>query len=226
MLPKSSPFDDIETDRPQSFDLFGRPERTWRVIYAAPRWRFDHYANEQDAKANSYEAMSTLPVSSIADKDAVLFLWCPDTMTDKGLNLIRAWGFKYRGAAFHWAKTRDGTNLSSMDHHRDLPMSTGYITRGNMEPLLLATRGEPPLRKHLIDNVMRTRGDIRKLQFFPRCKDRGHPEEFMALIEQLYDGPYLSLYEARKREGWGSWAPRIATPSKTEDLHNQTDRLI
>lgn len=210
-------FANIITDRPPAQDLFGRAERLWRVIYAAPKWRFEHYSDDDQASRTSYDDMLRLPVSSISEADAVLFLWAPDTMTDKALALIRAWGFSYRGVAFHWAKTREATDLTAMHYQRDLPMSTGYITRGNVEPLLIATRGDPKLRKHLINGRYASRGDIRKLQFAPREKGGTRPEKFKALIEEIYDGPYLSLYDPRPRPEWGSWMPNVAVPRSPDD---------
>ena len=210
-------FANIITDRPPAQDLFGRAERLWRVIYAAPKWRFEHYSDDEQASRTSFDDMLRLPVSSISEQDAVLFLWAPDTMTDKALALIRAWGFSYRGVAFHWAKTREATDLSAMHYQRDLPMSTGYITRGNIEPLLIATRGDPKLRKHHINGRYASRGDIRKLQFAPREKGGTRPEKFKALIEEIYEGPYLSLYDTRPRPQWGSWTPNVIGENRLHD---------
>lgn len=208
----------IVTDIPESFDLFGRSLRKWRVVLIQPRWSFAHRSKKGEAKNQnkkvrtfSLNELMRLPISDITEKSSIVFIWTPDSQLPLAIRLMESWGYRYNGVAFYWAKTRPDTNIENMHHLRDLPMSTGYITRSNPMPLLMGVKGEPGLKKHHINGDFRTRGDIRKLQFFPRQEDRQTPPEFRDLVEMLYDGPYLEIF-GKGKEGWGSWQPPKTQP--------------
>ena len=83
----------------------------------------------------SIEELCTLPVSEIAEKDCVLFLWATFPQLKEALQLIEAWGFQYKTVAFVWLKTnkKAGTWFYGL----------GFWTRGNAEICLLATKGHP-----------------------------------------------------------------------------------
>ena len=212
MLPDISNISkDIISQRPETFDLFGKPTRTWPVIYMAPQWSFSYRGKKGENRNPVKEGtpinlgqLTHLPVPQLLDKDGVVLVWTTDARFPQLLSLFESWGLRYNGVTFYWAKTRDDADLENMHHERDLPMSTGYITRSNPSMLVMGVRGEPGLRKHNINGEMRRRADIRKLQFAPRMpNNRPHPK-FRGLIEQLYDGPYLELF-SDPLEGWDSW---------------------
>ena len=108
--------------------------KTWnskyKVIYADPPWHFKSYSTKGDGRnaTNHYDCMSindicNLPVSDLADNDCVLLMWCVDPMLPEALEVIKAWGFKYKTVGFTWAK----------QNKNDLGMFTGlgYWTRAN-----------------------------------------------------------------------------------------------
>jgi N6-adenosine-specific RNA methylase IME4 len=219
----SNIFDNIITDRPMTYDLFGKMIRKWRVFYVDPPWKFNHRSELGEGRnpnrhydTMSLEDMIVLPVGDLAEDNAVMAMWATDTTMAQAINLMHAWGFRYNTVLFYWLKTRLTTDLEAMHFEKDLPMGTGYISRANPEVILLGTRGEPSLRTHIINGVRRTRGDIRKVQFAPRGVHSAKPKMFMDLIEQLYDGPYLELFARNQREGWGSWGNQILTGPSTE----------
>lgn len=209
-------FDSIETDRPETADLFGNNTRKWRVIYADPPWSFANRSElGEDRNANQHydtmpiEDIMALPVKDIAEDDAVLFMWVTDPTLDQAMHVLRAWGFDYKTVAFYWAKTWEKTDPTAMHETKDFPIGTGYITRGNPEQLWIASRGEPRRRLHRIDGILKPDMSIRRLQFAPRGVHSQKPEKFYGLIERLYDGPYLELFSRTRRPGWGAWGNQV-----------------
>lgn len=207
----------IVTEREETFDLLGKPMRTWPVIYLTPPWGFSYRGpkgekrNSKDVPTLGLPELATIPIPRLLSDDGTIFMWVPDGRLPLALELLSIWGVRYNGMAFLWAKTREDTVVESMHHEYDLPMSTGYITRGNPMPMIMGVRGEPSMRKHRIEGQLRPRHDIRKLQFAPRVERfQAHPK-FRGLISQLYDGPYLELFGDGER-GWDHWTPDWSKP--------------
>ena len=203
---------EITSSRPPSFDLLGESTRRWKVVYMTPPWLFKHRSKKGDTRKPGgvdtttlgFSDLARLPMPILLEKDAVVFIWAPDTQLNRVLSLFDIWGLRYNGFAFYWARTREDTDLTAMHHERDLPMATGYITRSNPVPMIMGVRGEPSLRKHLQeDGTRKTRKDIRKLQFAPYTAGGAHPR-FRSMVEQIYDGPYLELFGPGGGE-WDHW---------------------
>ena len=83
----------------------------------------------------SIDELCALPVAEMAANDCVLFLWATFPQLPEALQLIKAWGFRYKTVAFVWLKR----NRKSPSWFYGL----GYWTRGNAEICLLATKGKP-----------------------------------------------------------------------------------
>ncbi len=211
-----SVFDNIETERPMTYDLFGKLTRKWRVIYADPPWKFVNRSElGEERNANQHydtmpiEDIMSLPVREIAEDDAVLALWVTDPCLRQAMDVIDAWGFEYKTVMFYWNKTWGHTDLEAMHETKDFPIGTGYITRGNPEQVLIATRGHPNRRLHLIDGEMKADMSIRRQQFAPRGVHSEKPRKFYGLIERLYEGPYLEMFARTRNEGWASWGNQV-----------------
>ena len=117
------------------------PNKKYKIIYADPAWYFKSWSrkgNERSATQH-YDCMSiddicNLPVSSISDDDCVLLIWVIDPMLPEALEVIKAWGFKYKTVAFTWVKENKSEGYFT---------GLGYWTRANPEMCLLATKGKP-----------------------------------------------------------------------------------
>lgn len=156
---------------------------------ADPPWNFKTWSKRgRGRSADAYydilslEDIKAFQLPPIAD-DTVLFLWATDPMLDQALEVMSAWGFKYKTVGFYWAKTKDGMLF---------PMGTGHWTRANPEMCLLGTRGHPK----------RKSAGVRKLIFAPRRAHSQKPDEIYHQIERLVDGPYCELFARQHRPGW------------------------
>jgi N6-adenosine-specific RNA methylase IME4 len=128
--------------------------------------------------------IKALPVQTLAARDCVLFLWAIDTHIPEALEVITAWGFRYKSVAFTWVKTTSTGKYA---------IGCGWWTRANTETCLLATRGKPrPQAK-----------DVRRLVVSPRREHSRKPDEiYDTHIPRLCTGPYIELFARTTRIGW------------------------
>ena len=173
----------------------------YRVIYADPPWSFATYSAKGKGRAADahYDTMTlddikALPVAEWAAPDCVLLLWATDPLLDRALEVVAAWGFKYKTVGFYWAKLNKSAGLLSFDESSFFT-GLGFWTRANPEPCLLATRGHPK----------RLAADVRKLVVSPRREHSRKPEVIYERIEALCPGPYLEMFARSSRPGWDSW---------------------
>ena len=123
-----------------------------------------------------------MPVSSLAADDAHLYLWVTNSNIDEGLEVIKAWGFRYI-TMFHWIKPK---------------MGVGNYFRNASETCLFAVRGKLPPK---------CRTQINWLISYPTIHSE-KPREFISVVERISSGPYLELFCRRRpasREKWYCW---------------------
>lgn len=170
--------------------------RKFGAIYADPPWLFASYSDKgQDRKpgykTDPLDEIKKLPVKELAADDCVLFIWVLMNQLPEALQVIDAWGFKFKTCAFTWVK---------QNAHNEKPfLGMGYWTRANAELCLLATKGAPTRLDAGVPQVL-------------LCKIMEHsrkPDEFATRIKKLVAGPYLELYARCERDGWTSWGNEI-----------------
>jgi N6-adenosine-specific RNA methylase IME4 len=168
------------------------------VILADPPWRFDVWSPRGEGRSASrhypimsIEAICRLPVADLAADNCALFLWTTwSTIFKYPLRVFEAWGFTYRTEAWIWVKQSD----------KGWQMGTGYYTRANSEPCLLAVKGTMPVED---------RG-VLALICQPRRQHSQKPDHQYELIERLYPGKrYLELFAREKRSGWHVWGNEV-----------------
>lgn len=189
------------------------PRNHFKAIYADPPWAFITRAMARCTgklrggdRSPPYELMRkeeicALPVNELAADDCVLFLWACWPNLIETLDVIDAWGFTYKTCAFSWTKA-DARQIELWHDDFKVQIGTGYWTRANSEPCLLATRGSPK----------RNHADVRQAIIEPRREHSRKPDCVYERIERLVDGPYLELFARNTRPGWTSWG-------------NQTDKF-
>ncbi len=181
------------------------PKNHFRVIYADPPWNYKCWSKKGESRGAQahYDCMSltdikNMPVSELAADDCVILMWVTDPFLEKGIELLKAWGFEYKTVGFHWMKLRKGLNNQPslfIDPKADVFMGGGYYTRANNEICLLGTKGKPK----------RVSKAVRRAILSPVREHSRKPDEIYGRIEKLLDGPYLELFARNQRNDWHSW---------------------
>ena len=84
--------------------------KKYKIIYADPPWSYNDKCKSGNRGAgfkypcSNIDELKALPVSQMADKNAVLVMWVTWPMLPEALSLISAWGFKYKSCGFVWIK--------------------------------------------------------------------------------------------------------------------------
>lgn len=169
-------------------------DKKYNIIYADPPWKYnDRKGNDPKMGGITYPVMDlqdikSLPVSKIAHKDCILFLWATMPMLQEALEVIKSWGFHYRTCGFVWVKE----NPSGFGIYSGL----GHWTNGNAELCLLAKRGTPK----------RIKRNIKQIILSPRRRHSQKPDETRIRIEQLCgDLPRIELFARETVSGWDCW---------------------
>lgn len=167
------------------------------TIYADPPWRFQNRTGKvapENKKLSRYETMEldeikAMPVSEIAAEKSHLYLWVPNALLPEGLEVMKAWGFEYKGNIV-WEKVRkDG-----MPDGRGV----GFYFRNVTELLLFGIKG----------SNNRTLAPARSQVNLIRTMKREHsrkPDEIIPIIEACSSGPFIELFARGDREGWAMW---------------------
>lgn len=166
------------------------------TILADPPWRFANRTGKvapEHRRLDRYSTMTlddikALPVSDVASKNAHLYLWVPNALLPEGLEVMKAWGFRYVSNIV-WAKRR-------IDGGPD-GRGVGFYFRNVTELLLFGVKGS-----------MRTLAPGRSQVNMIETRKREHsrkPDEQYELIRACSPGPYLELFARYPQPGWTAW---------------------
>lgn len=164
------------------------PEK-YSVIYADPPWMPGQTGKRGASEKYglmSTEAICKMPVAELADANAVLLLWVVNNGLQDGLDVMKAWGFRYVTNAV-WDKYY---------------MGLGNHFRGSHEILLLGVKGSVRPKFRGQKSVFQE----------PRLTHSSKPQEVIQKIVRMYDGPYLELFARQRpncREAWAVWGNQI-----------------
>jgi len=156
------------------------------------------------------EEICELPVASICEETAHLYLWVPNALLPGGLEVMRAWGFIYK-ANIVWHKVRKDGGPDGR--------GVGFYFRNTTELILFGIRGKNA----------RTLAPGRKQVNIIRAMKREHsrkPDEQYEIIQGCSPGPYIELFARGTRPGWKTWGNQADdyTPTwNTYKNHSQAD---
>ena len=169
------------------------------LIYADPPWRYEATGQsgsrlriENQYPTMPIEDICALPVASICDDDAMLFMWVPSSLLEDGLQVLKAWGFKYLTQAV-WFK--NGGNE---------PYMGGVFLQAH-ETLLVGKRGNglpAPKPENKVSSVI----------VAPREEHSKKPESVYGTLETMYPefkDNFCELFARNTREGWLSWGNEV-----------------
>lgn len=160
----------------------------YNVIYCDPPWT---YENKKTGRTNgnqpegsgahtkyttmTLDQLKAFPINDIAEKDCVLFMWSVVPLLPEALELMKAWGFKYK-TKITWRKI--------------MSLGMGYWFRGQVEDLLMGTRGnikafrcqmpnfiehkvlehsrKPDIFRHIIEESTRKISNRKMIELFAR----------------------------------------------------------
>lgn len=177
----------------------------YSVIYADPPWEYRQNGSVSNIRgmANQhYPTMSTsalaaLPVGDLATGDAMLFMWATFPNIDQALQVMKAWGFQYKTAAFVWVKT-------NKKNHATFFWGMGAYTRANAEVCLLGVR--PGTRARAVVK----RRDVHQIVSAPVDRHSQKPQIVRDRIVQLVgDVPRIELFARTASPGWAVWGNEV-----------------
>jgi N6-adenosine-specific RNA methylase IME4 len=122
----------------------------------------------------------------------MLFLWATFPKLQEALDVIKAWGFKYKTLGFSWIKTnpKSGTPFFGI----------GYYTKSNCEVCLIAVKGKP----------LRVSNSVSSVLIEPRGRHSKKPDITRDKIIQLCgDVPRIELFARDTHDGWDCWGNEV-----------------
>jgi N6-adenosine-specific RNA methylase IME4 len=179
--------------------------RTFATVLADPPWRFQNKTGKvapEHCRLTRYSTMDLaaikeLPVRQVAAETAHLYLWVPNALLPEGLQVMEAWGFKYKSNLI-WHKVRKDGGSDGR--------GVGFYFRNVTEVVLFGVRGKnartlAPGRRQVNLLATRKREHSRK------------PDEQYRIIESCSPGPYLELFARGTRPAWLAFGDEAAGPS-------------
>jgi N6-adenosine-specific RNA methylase IME4 len=170
------------------------------TVLADPPWRFQNRTGKvapEHKRLRRYHTMDIdeicdMPISRVVADQAHLYLWCPNALLPWGLQLMDAWGFKYK-ANIVWHKIRKDGGPDGR--------GVGFYFRNVTELVLFGVRGSmrtlAPGRRQV--NLFKTRKEEHSKK----------PDELYSIIENCSPGPYLELFARGRRKGWTQWGDEL-----------------
>lgn len=172
-------------------------DKKYQIIYADPPWNYSNKVSN-GAAVNHYSTMTfkeieSMPVNQLADDDCVLFMWVTFPILDKALEVIKAWGFKYKTIGFNWVKT----NKKQTDKYF---FGCGNWTRANSEICLIATRGKPKRANASVSQII-----AEPIQHHSKKPDVVREK----IVELMGDLPRIELFARNTTDGWDVWGNEV-----------------
>lgn len=172
-------------------------DKKFGAILADPPWQFQNRTGKvapEHKRLARYgtlhlDDIKALPVVKAAAETCHLYMWCPNALLPEGLEVMKAWGFKYKSNIV-WHKIRKDGGSDGR--------GVGFYFRNVTELLLFGVRG----------NNARTLQPGRSQVNYMSSRKREHsrkPDEQYPIIEACSRAPYLELFARGSRKKWAIW---------------------
>lgn len=187
----------------------------YRVIYADPCWSYKQ--GGRGVAENHYSTMSTtqiaeMPVSRIAAKDSVLFLWGTWPNLFETAPVITGWGYRFKTLGFLWVKHYEKSGKPFW--------GGGFWSRSNSEFCLLATRGDVRRISASVHQLVETWDEQEDLVLrAPVGRHSAKPPEVRERIEKLMgDVPRIELFARERTQNWDAFGDQVPDGSDVDLL--------
>lgn len=181
------------------------------AILADPPWRYAMRSEKGYAKSPEahyatmdIEAIKALPVSHLAARDCMLFLWSTWPHLPQALGVMSAWGFRYVTGG-SWTKRTPMARAA---------FGGGYVLRSSTEPFLLGAMGQPKTRSKSVRNLIETPELVPDGIESLRREHSRKPAEMRDMIESLFPDVFACELFARApwpgHDVWGNEATKFA----------------
>lgn len=176
----------------------------YKTIYADPPWNEVGGGKIRRGADRHYPLMKTHEIiamkdfiDNISEKSCHLYLWVTNNFLPDGLEVVKAWGFRY---------------VTKIDWHKEGKIGLGQFFRGKSESCLFAVKG-----KHLPYKVDPITG--KRLQgvtsfIAPVLAHSEKPEFQRQQIEKVSHAPYIELFARKRVENWDAWG--LEVPENTQ----------
>ena len=172
-------------------------DKKFSTIVADPPWQFQNRTGKmapEHKRLNRYETLTLqnikdIPVQSVCEDTAHLYLWVPNALLPEGLEVMKDWGFKYKSNIIWYKIRKDGGPDGR---------GVGFYFRNVTEILLFGVRGPSP----------RTLAPGRTQTNIITTRKREHsrkPDEQYKIFEECSRAPFLEMFARGNRPGWTCW---------------------
>lgn len=194
-------------------------DKKFSTVLADPPWQFQNRTGKMAPEHKrlsryptlSLEEIKEIPVKTVLDDTAHLYLWVPNALLKDGISVLEAWGFEYKSNLIWYKVRKDG----GPDRR-----GVGFYFRNVTELILFGVKGKnartlEPGRTQPNIIVSQKREHSRK------------PDEQYELIESCSKGPFLEMFARGGRKGWTCWgnqADEYFPEWETYKNHSQADK--
>lgn len=186
----------MTTTPTEDFLSFSNGHR-FSTILADPPWQFQNRTGKmapEHKRLSRYPTLTLseiceLPVESVCEETAHLYLWVPNALIREGLEVMESWGFQYKTNIIWYKVRKDG----GPDRR-----GVGFYFRNVTEMILFGVKGKNARTLKL----GRTQPNI----IVERKREHSRkPDEQYEIIEGCSWGPFLEMFARGNRPGWFCW---------------------
>lgn len=181
------------------------PLNYFQTIVADPAWLYDNKVTGGSAKsgaAQKYDVMplldiADLPVSKIAAKDAILYLWIttPLKLDILDTGIITKWGFHYK-TTLYW--------------HKTVRVGLGFYHRGDVEECLVCVRGKIPAWREQTSNFFDAHQCFEAVPNGHSKKPQKFWDSYVTPVTQkLNFTRNIELFARSPQPGWDAWGNEL-----------------
>lgn len=167
--------------------------RKFTTILADPPWQFQNRTGKvapEHKRLNRYETLKldeicAMPVNLITTATAHLYLWVPNALLLEGIQVLQAWGFKYKTNLI-WHKIRKDGGPDGR--------GVGFYFRNTTEMILFGVKGN-------MRTLQPGRSQVNIIKSIKQEHSR-KPDAQYDIIESCSPPEYLEIFGRGSRPGW------------------------